>query len=305
MQLKKYCLSFALLALLLSSARAQDFFKQSPTYNPGRVTGTILVESAIGVAVTIGLNFLWYKKFPHGKFHYFNDNNEWLQVDKVGHAATAYNVAAIQTDVLRWGGVRPGTAALIGTATALGFMTMIEIMDGHSVHWGFSKGDMFANMAGCLLFEGQQLMWGQQRVSLKFSYHGTIFPQYYPAELGSNLPQRMLKDYNGQTYFLSFNIASFLPGSSNFPRWLNLSVGYGAEGMIGAFKNPTEINGKPIPEFRRYRQWYLSFDTDLYRIDGLSPLAATLLKTNRTFKTPAPALEWNEVNGFKFHPFYY
>jgi len=305
MQLKKYCLSFALLALLLSSARAQDFFKQSPTYNPGRVTGTILVESAIGVAVTIGLNFLWYKKFSRGKFHYFNDNGEWLQVDKVGHAATAYNIAAIQTDVLRWGGVRPGTAALIGTGTALGFMTMIELMDGHSVHWGFSKGDMFANMAGCLLFEGQHLMWGEQRVSLKFSYHGTIFPQYYPAELGSNLPQRMLKDYNGQSYWLSFNIASFLPGTSNFPRWLNLSVGYGAEGMIGAFKNPTEVNGKPIPEFRRYRQWYLSFDTDLYRVDGLSPLAQTLLKTNRTFKTPAPALEWNEVKGFQFHPFYY
>ncbi|HVU96722.1 MAG TPA: DUF2279 domain-containing protein [Puia sp.] len=305
MQLKKYCLSVALSLLVLSSARAQDFFKRSPTYNPGRVNSTIIVESAIGVAVTIGLNYLWYKKFPHGKFHYFNDNGEWLQVDKVGHAATAYNIAAIQTDLLRWGGVRPGTAALIGTATALSFLSMIEIMDGHSAHWGFSKGDMFANMAGCLLFEGQHLMWGEQRISLKFSYHGTIFPKYYPAELGANLPQRMLKDYNGQSYWLSFNIASFLPASSNFPRWLNVSAGYGAEGMIGAFKNPTEVNGRTIPEFRRYRQWYLSFDTDLYRIDGLSPLTSTLLEVNRTFKTPAPALEWNAVKGLQFHPFYY
>lgn len=302
---RRCCLVLLLFTTGLPTLRAQDFFKASPTYNPSRVTGTIIVESAIGVAVTIGLNYLWYKKFPHGKFHYFNDNGEWLQVDKVGHAATAYNIAAIQSDVLRWGGVRPGTSALIGTGVALGFMTMIEIMDGHSVHWGFSKGDMLANMAGCLLFEGQHLMWGEQRVSLKFSYHGTIFPQYYPAELGTNLPQRMLKDYNGQTYFLSFNIASFLPASSNFPRWLNVSVGYGAEGMIGAFKNPTEINGRPIPEFQRYRQWYLSFDTDLYRIDGLSPFAQTLLKVNRTVKTPAPALEWNEGEGVKFHLFYY
>jgi hypothetical protein len=305
MQLKKYCLSVALPALLLSSVRAQDFFKPSPTYNSSRVTGTIIVESAIGIAVTIGLNYLWYKKFPRSKFHYFNDNGEWLQVDKVGHAATAYNIAAIQSDVLRWGGVHPNTAALIGTGTALAFMTMIEIMDGHSAHWGFSKGDMLANLSGCLLFEGQHLMWGEQRVSLKYSYHGTIYPQYYPAELGSNLPQRMLKDYNGQSYWLSFNIASFLPASSNFPRWLNVSAGYGAEGMIGAFKNPTEINGRPIPEFRRYRQWYLGFDTDLYRVEGISPLASTLLKVNRTFKTPAPALEWNELNGVKFHLFYY
>jgi hypothetical protein len=305
MQLKKYCLSVALLALFLSSARAQDFFKPSTQYNPGRINGTIIAESAIGIAATIGLNYLWYKKFSKTKFHYFNDNNEWLNVDKIGHATTAYNIAAIQSDLLYWGGVRRPTAALIGTATALGFMTLIEIMDGHSEKWGFSPGDMLANLSGCLLYEGQQLMWGQQRFGLKYSYHGTIFPKYYPAELGSNLPQRMLKDYNGQTYWLSFNIASFLPASARFPQWLNLSLGYGAEGMIGAVKNPTEVNGQPIPNFQRYRQFYLSFDTDLYRVDGLSPLAATLLKANRTFKIPAPALEWNEVDKFRFHPFYY
>jgi hypothetical protein len=300
---------FAIVCVLFAGVgrdlHAQEFFKPSEHYNSGRVAGTIIVESAIGTIVTVGLNYLWYKKFPHSKFHYFNDNDEWLNVDKVGHATTAYNIAAIQSDVLHWGGVRAGTSALIGTATALAFMSMIEIMDGHSTKWGFSKGDMLANIAGCVLFEGQQLLWHQQRISLKYSYHGTIFPQYYPAELGSNLPQRMLKDYNGQSYWLSFNIASFLPASTHFPQWLNLSAGYGAEGMVGAVKNPTEVNGKPVPYFRRYRQFYLSFDTDLYRIDGLSPLASTLLKVNRTIKTPGPALEWNEVDGFRFHPFYY
>jgi hypothetical protein len=295
--------------LLLTGLRptlfAQEFFKPADHYNSSRVAGTIIVESAIGTVVTIGLNYLWYKKFPHSKFHYFNDNNEWLNVDKVGHATTAYNIAAIQSDVLHWGGVRMGTASLIGTATGLAFMSMIEIMDGHSTKWGFSPGDMIANLAGCALYEGQQLLWGQQRISLKYSYHATLFPQYYPAELGSNLPQRMLKDYNGQSYWLSFNIASFLPASAHFPQWLNLTAGYGAEGMVGAVTNPTEVDGKPVPYFRRYRQFYLSFDTDLYRIDGLSPLASTLLKVNRTIKTPAPALEWNEVQGFRFHPIYY
>jgi hypothetical protein len=284
---------------------AQEFFKPSTTYNSGRVAGTIIVESAIGTIVTVGLNYLWYKKFPHSKFHYFNDNAEWLNVDKVGHATTAYNIAAIQSDVLHWGGVRAGTSALVGTATGLAFMSMIEIMDGHSTKWGFSPGDMMANIAGCLLYEGQYLLWHQQRISLKFSYHETLFPQYYPAELGSNFWQRIIKDYNGQSYWLSFNIASFLPASTHFPQWLNLTAGYGAEGMVGAVDNPKEVDGKPVPEFRRYRQFYFSFDTDLYRIDGLSPLATTLLKVNRTIKTPAPALEWNEVDGFHFHPFYY
>ena len=304
MQLKKYCLLPITLSLCLSLS-AQQFFKASTTYNPGRVNGVIITESAIGTVATIGLQYLWYRKLPHSKFHFFNDNAEWLNVDKVGHATTAYNIAAFQNNLLRWGGVRSGTAALFGTLTALGFMTMIEVMDGHSTKWGSSKGDMLANIAGCVLFEGQQLLWHEQRISLKYSYHGTLFPSYYPAELGSNLPERMLKDYNGQSYWLSFNIASFLPASGNFPRWLNLTAGYGAEGMVGAVKNPEEIDGHPIPPFRRYRQFYFSFDTDLYRIDGLSPLASSLLEINRLIKTPAPALEWNQVEGLKFHPFYY
>jgi hypothetical protein len=304
MQLKKYCLSLTSLSLCLSLS-AQQFFKASTTYNPGRVNGVIITEAAIGTAVTFGLQYLWYKKFPHSHFHLFNDNAEWLNVDKVGHATTAYNIAAIQNDLLRWGGVRSGTAALVGSLTGLAFMTMIEVMDGHSSKWGFSKGDMLANIAGCVLFEGQQLLWHEQRISLKYSYHQTIFPKYYPAELGSNLPERMLKDYNGQSYWLSFNIGSFLPASSHFPNWLNIAAGYGAEGMVGAVKNPTEVNGNPVPEFKRYRQFYLSFDTDLYRIDGLSPLGSSLLELNRTIKTPAPALEWNEVQGLRFHPFYY
>jgi len=308
MQLKKYCLSLTLSAFCVSLTLpllAQDFFKASTHYDPGRVNGVIITEAAVGTAVTIGLQYLWYRKFPHSKFHFFNDNAEWLNVDKVGHATTAYNIAAFQSNLFRWGGVRPGTAALIGTLTGLGFMTMIEVMDGHSEKWGFSPGDMLANITGCLLFEGQQLLWHEQRISLKYSYHGTIFPQYYPAELGSNLPEKMLKDYNGQSYWLSFNIASFLPASANFPRWLNAAVGYGAEGMIGARDNPTEVDGHPIPSYQRYRQFYFSFDTDLYRIRGLSPLAGSLLELNRVIKTPAPALEWNAPHGFDFHPFYY
>jgi len=91
-----------LAGLMLGSGRpaaAQEFFRPDPKYNPGRVNGVVIAEAAIGTAVTIGLNYLWYKKFPHSKFHMFNDNNEWLSMDKMGHATTAYNIAAIQSDL--------------------------------------------------------------------------------------------------------------------------------------------------------------------------------------------------------------
>ena len=138
-------------------------------------------------------------------------------MDKVGHATTAYNISFAQNDMLRWAGVKSGRAAFIGSFSALAFMTMIEIMDGHSVKWGFSKGDMLANIVGCLFFDGQQLLWGQQRISLKYSYHASIFPHYNPGELGRNLQQKMLKDYNGQIYWLSLNIASFYLKQVSFP----------------------------------------------------------------------------------------
>jgi len=306
-KIHKGCLLLLLIPCTFSTAASaqSDFFAPSPTYNSQRVTGVIIGESVIATATTLWLSYLWYKKFPHSKFHFFNDNAEWLNMDKMGHATTAYNIAALQSDIMHWAGVKSGPAAAIGTLTGLGFMTMIEIMDGHSAEWGFSKGDMLANLSGSILYEGQYLMWGQQRMGLKYSYHHTMFAKYYPQELGKNGMQEWLKDYNGQTYWLSVNIASFLPASTGFPQWFNVAAGYGAEGMIGAMKNPSEINGQKIPYFNRYRQFYLSVDADLYRINGTSPFANTLLKVSRTLKFPAPTIEWNKEDGLKWHYLYF
>jgi hypothetical protein len=206
---------------------------------------------------------------------------------------------------MEWSGVKRQTAGIIGSLTALGFMSMIEIMDGHSSAWGFSKGDMLANITGCFIYEGQELLWHQQRLGLKISFHRTLFAKYNPDELGSNLIQQMLKDYNGQTYWLSCNVASFLPSNTKFPQWFNINAGYGGEGMIAAMKNPTEVNNKPVPEFTRYRQFYLSVDADLYRIQSMPDFPDALLKVNRLLKVPAPTLEWNSVQGLKGHWLYY
>jgi len=288
-----------------TSFAQKDFFQPSQNFNQGRVNGLVITQAIGGAALTFGLNYLWYRKFPHSKFHLFNDNGEWLNMDKVGHATTAYNIAAFESDFFRWAGVNRVSSAAIGSLTALSFMTMIELLDGHSAKWGFSIGDMLANLSGVLLFQGQQWMWNEQRISLKFSYHYTMFAKYYPQELGKNFRERLLKDYNGQTYWLSFNIGSFLSAKNDFPKWLNASIGYGADGMIGARENPKEINGLQIPEFKRYRQFYFSFDTDLYRIEKTSDFARTLLKFNKLLKMPAPTIEWNKMDGMKWHWMYY
>ena len=274
-------------------------------FNEKRFRTVIITETAISTLTMIGLHYLWYKKFPKSRFHLFNDNSEWLSMDKVGHAATAYNVSGFQYDMMRWSGVNNRGAAWIGGLTALGMQTIVEVFDGFSQKWGFSTGDMLANIAGSALFVGQQLTWGDQRVRLKFSFHKTLFSKYNPAELGTNKWQRWIKDYNGQTYWLSVNPRSFMSSSSSFPAWMNVALGYGAEGMIGATTNPAVIGDKTIPDFKRYRQFYFSLDADIKRFNNNTTSPQTLLSIPNSIKLPAPALEFNKDAAVKFHWLYF
>jgi hypothetical protein len=267
--------------------------------------GVVISEIAGGLLISTGLYFLWYRKHPRSSFHFFNDNGEWLQMDKMGHLTTAYNIAAVQYDLMRWCGVNNDASIAIGSLTALGYMSIIEVLDGFSSKWGFSNGDMLANLLGTALFAGQQKFWGEQRAAMKFSYHASIYPRYYPEELGRNWISRILKDYNGQTYWLSFNIKSFLSAKNDFPSWLNMSFGYGAEGMIGARTNPTVLNGQPIPAFPRYRQFYFAPDVDLLRVPSNSQFFNTAAYFTRFIKFPAPALEWNTLKRVAFRPLYF
>ncbi|MEO7561961.1 MAG: hypothetical protein ABIT07_05160, partial [Ferruginibacter sp.] len=41
-------------------------------------------------AAMVGLYATWYKDYPQSKFHFFNDIKEWKQIDKIGHAYSAY-----------------------------------------------------------------------------------------------------------------------------------------------------------------------------------------------------------------------
>ena len=110
-----------------------------------------------------------------------------------------------------------------------------------------------------------------------------------------------MKDYNGQTYWLSFNIRSFLPGDSKFPAWLNGAIGYGANGMIGGEKNSETINGKNIPAFKRIRQFYIAADADFNKIKTSNAASAPLYFL-QFIKTPSPAIEYNTQKKIIFHP---
>lgn len=141
---------------------------------------------------------------------------------------------------------------------------------------------------------------------MKYSYHHTQFPRYRPDLLGSNLPERMLKDYNGQTLWLSFNIKSLmLRDDSRFPAWLNIALGYSANGMTGAFFNTDVHNGNPIPEYKRKRQFILSPDIDLTRIPTNNKFLKITLKVLSFIKIPMPAVMLDSQGDLSWHWLYF
>lgn len=269
--------------------------------NKGRFIGVVA-----GTAVFYGLTLLmlkkqWYKKSV--PFHTFNDNREWLQMDKVGHSATAYLMSRGGYELFRWSGVNERASILTSGLLALLFQSTLEVYDGYSEGWGFSKGDMVANVAGTALFVGQQYAWGEQKVNLKYGWRKSIYAQYRPNLLGKTTGVQLLKDYNAQQYWLSMNVASVLPVGPQFPRWLNLAVGYSGSGMIGGHENPRvlDASGKEL-HFERYRQFFLSPDADFSRIRTLNPSWQRFIGTAQFMKIAAPSLEYNRLNGLRFHP---
>src|SRR6185295_8903832 len=80
-----------------------------------------LLVAGINVAVYGGSLFIldraWYKDEGKTSFHVFNDSKEWLQVDKVGHAWTAYTTGRVSTELWEWAGVPHKKAVWIGGLT--------------------------------------------------------------------------------------------------------------------------------------------------------------------------------------------
>lgn len=278
----------------------QGFLHASESFNRSRFNTVIISEAAVGSIVTVGLQYLWYKKYPKSHFHFFNDNNEWLQMDKIGHATTAYNIAAVQYNLMRWSGVHKGPSLWVAGGTALAYMSMIEISDGFSAEWGFSPGDMIANITGTAIFVAQQSFWHQQRIQMRFSFHHSIYAKYNQGELGKTFLQRMIKDYNGQSYWLALNVSSFL-NTPHFPRWVEAYIGYGAEGMTGAVNNLSVVNGKTIPTFERQRKLFFGITGAFTTKDNISYPSWI-----NVFKVPSPVLEWKmSDHKIKFRPFYF
>ena len=259
-------------------------------------------------AAMVGLYSAWYKNYPQSGFHFFNDIKEWQQIDKIGHAYSAYAESKASMELWRWTGISRKKRIWIGGMSGAIYQTVIETLDGFSSEWGWSWGDFAANIIGSGLFVSQELAWDEQRIQFKFSFHRKTYADpslnlRSDKIFGKTLAERFLKDYNGQTYWLSAGLHSFFP-KSKLPSWLQISLGTGAEGMFGAVDNTGKDSSGNInfnrKDIKRYRQWYLATDIDLTKIKTRHKGIKLALSLLNLFKFPMPALEYS--NGkFSFH----
>ena len=251
-------------------------------------------------AMLVGLNKAWYEEQERTGFHFFNDNRQWKQVDKTGHFWGAFHQSRVGIDLMRWAGVPDKKAILYGGLTGIILQTPIEIFDGYQADYGASVGDLVANTAGSAAIVAQELAWREVRIMPKYSFHTTRYADVRPNVLGSNFSEQALKDYNGQTYWLSVNVGDFLKEETRYPKWLSIAVGYGAEEVVY-----NSSSGNLAAGFDAHRQFYLSPDLNLMRFKGKSKVWNTALYLLSAIKIPAPALEYNHKRGFKVHPLYF
>ncbi len=283
------------LASLLLLAVHPSLAQQKDSVNHKRLTTVILSAGVVYTGTMIGLNSVWYSQYDKQSFRFFNDWPEWNQMDKFGHFYSSFQLASIGSHALRWSGVSKKKSDIAGTISSFAIMSSIEILDGYSSGYGASASDLAVNAIGAGFYLGQNLIWKEVRFYPKYSFHRSEYASQRPEALGNGLLEEIIKDYNGQTIWLSMDVDKFI----RFPKWLNVAVGYGTESMLYA-RDAQNIEQGIYP----YRQVYLGLDFDLTAIKSRSKVVNTLIFFANMIKLPAPAIEFSQGK-VKAYAFYY
>lgn len=286
---------FLLFLSFLHPSQAQD----STAFDQKKFNRYLMAAGATYGLTLVGLQALWYDNSEQRSFHFFNDNAQWKQVDKVGHFYSAYQLSRISTDLLKSTGAPRGKAIFWGGLTGFLLLTPIEILDGFAADYGASYGDLIANAAGSGLLMGQLYLWDEIRIKPKFSFHRSPYAHLNPNLLGSNLREEIMKDYNGQTYWLSLDLDAFTHSDPKILKWINIGLGYGAEDMVSA---SDEINSGL--GYKPYRQFYLGIDPDLSHIQSRKKAVNVLIYILDAFKIPGPTIIFQK-DMVLFRPLYF
>ena len=250
------------------------------------------------------LKYEWYSDKKRVPFHFYNDFKGWNQIDKFGHFYASYLESNVGYSLMKKFNFSEKKSLIFGGSQGFILETPIEFFDAYYEGWAFSLTDMVANALGSSFFIIQQRIFGEQFLRPKLSFSRSIYAKDANGYLGkNNFLSLFVYDYNGYTYWFSFSPSKIFK-IKKIPEWINLSLGYGANGMIGEFSNISTYNGKNIPYHERYRQYYLSLDIDFSKIKSKSKVLKKIFNALSYIKIPLPTIEISNKK-IRGHYFYF
>lgn len=182
------------------------------------VTGSVI---GVGAAVHIYQYNSWWKNYRK-PFHFQEDLIYGRSVDKVGHFWGAAFSSFILARSYKWAGLNNTQSYWVGAIGGSIFQLFVEFQDGFS-QWGFDRVDAAADIAGGFYPLLQYYVPELNVLNIKASY--------YPRQLGKtgNIPGQkhvLIDDYEGQTFWLTFDTSTLLSKDLDFLKYFGLAVGY-------------------------------------------------------------------------------
>lgn len=258
------------------------------------------VPSAAVISL-VGINEVWYKNYARSDFHFFDDLKEWNGMDKIGHACTSYQLNKISHSLFEKNNIKK--PLLKSSVYTFGYMLGVELLDGYSTEWGFSIYDVIGNGLGTILYTIQERKFKNQPFKIKFSSHKSTYASCRPSLLGENRLQQILKDYNGQTYWLTFNYNELWNKRIKLFDYIDFAFGYSIDGFTGGHNNP-EISScncliNDCNNLKRTSQFIFSVDLNTSKIKNKHPTLGKFLLPFDIVKIPFPAFILNNSKNFK------
>ena len=190
-------------------------------------TTAIIGGGAAGLAL-YGMNNWWQDgftgNFRTGNEGWFGQNTNDGGADKLGHAYANYVSTRLLARSLEWAGNDVRTALNLAAIATFGAFTAVEIADGFTEKWKFSKEDVAMNAVGVGLAIVMEKNPALDRL-LDFRL------LYKPSDEPRTTHFDPFGDYSGQTYLLVMK-ANGIERFRHHPllRYVEIAVGYGTRG---------------------------------------------------------------------------
>jgi uncharacterized protein YfiM (DUF2279 family) len=248
----------------------------------------------ISGSILLGQSFIssqqFFTKYPSSKFHFKGDLNVWKGMDKCFHMYASYQINSFFYELNKLSGMNNKKASNLAFIESSILGISKELYDGLIDIAGWSWYDVSMNVSGNLFFTFQQRIWNEQRIKLKYSYANSELQHYNPGVLGSSYKNYWLRDYNGQTYWMSSSLGKWNLTSNKWLKPISLTFGYGAQNMLNE-NNNLLISSDNLT---RYRQYYLGLDIDWSEIETNKKYLKVLFYVLDHFRLPLPTLEFSQ-----------